>query len=97
MKLTILARSKDEFGVVLNSEVQHKTQQSIFKVTVSDGDLHDLTEARVDKEHLIEFAFNFLIEREPASAIQSQFNISVISTFFPDFPEAVKQWVDENT
>ena len=64
---------------------------------MTDADLHELTKTRVDKEHLIEFAFQFLVDHEPISAIQNRFNIAVISTYFPEFPAAVKQWVAENT
>ena len=49
MKLTIIARSRDDFGVIVNSEELHKTKQSIFKVNVTDADLHELTESRVDE------------------------------------------------
>jgi hypothetical protein len=97
MKLTIVARSHDDFGVILITKHQHKSDQKIFSVTVTDADLHELTETRVDKEHLIEFAFQFLVDHEPISAIQSRFNIAVISTYFPEFPAVVKQWVAENT
>ena len=96
MKLTITARSRDDFGVIVNSEESHKTKQSIFKVNVTDADLHQLTENRVDKDHLIEFAFIFLLEREPIDTIQFAFNMKTISHYFPEFPEAVKRWVDEN-
>ena len=96
MKLTITARSRDHFDVIVNSEELHKTKQSIFKVTITDADLHQLTESRVDKDHLIEFAFTFLLEREPVEAIQSAFNMKTISHYFPEFPEAVNSWVDEN-
>lgn len=97
MKLTIIARSRDDFDVILNSEELHKTKQSIFKVSITDADLHQLTESRVDKDHLIEFAFTFLLEREPVNAIQFAFNMETISHSFPEFPKAVKSWVDENT
>ena len=97
MKLTITARSRDDFDVIVNSEELHKTKQSIFKVNITNADLHELTENRVDKDHLIEFAFIFLLEREPVYAIQSAFNIKIISHYFPEFPKAVKSWVDENT
>ena len=97
MKLTITARSRDDFDVIVNSEELHKTKQSIFKVNITNADLHELTENRVDKDHLIEFAFIFLLEREPVDAIQSVFNIKIISHYFPEFPKAVKSWVDENT
>ena len=80
----------------MNSEELHKTKHSIFKVNVTNADLHELTESRVDKDHLIEFAFTFLLEREPGDAIQSSFNMKTISHYFPEFPEAVNSWVDEN-
>ena len=44
MKLTIIARGGDDFGVIVNSEELHKTKQSIFKVNVTDADIHELTE-----------------------------------------------------
>ena len=40
MKLTITALSPDYFGVTVNSQELHKTKQSIFKVNMSDADLH---------------------------------------------------------
>lgn len=97
LKLTIIARSRDDFGVILTAKHQHKSDQKIFSVTVTDADLHDLTETSVDKEHLIEFAFQFLVDHEPVSAIQGKFDISIIATYFPEFPAAVKHWVAENT
>ena len=96
MKLTIVARSRDDFDVIVNNEELHKTKQSIFGVNITDANLHELTKSRVDKDHLVEFAFIFLLEREPVDAIQSTFNIKTISHYFPEFPEAVKGWVDEN-
>lgn len=96
MKLTIIARSNDDFGVIVNSEEIHKTTQSIFKINISDADLHELTNSRVDKEHLVKFAFQFLLERETVDDIQSAFNIKTISHYFPEFPEQAKIWVNNN-
>ena len=87
MKLTITARSRDHFDVIVNSEELHKTKQSIFKVNITNADLHELTENRVDKDHLIAFAFIFLLEREPVDAIQSAFNMKTISHIFLNFPK----------
>jgi len=58
------------FDVIVNSEELHKTKQSIFKVNITDADIHKLTESRVDKNHLIKLAFAFLLERGPLDAIQ---------------------------
>ena len=96
MKLTITARSRDDFDVIVNSEELHKTKQSIFKVNITDADLLELTKSRIDKDHLIEFAFIFLLEREHVDTILSAFNMKTISHYFPEFPEAVTSWVDEN-
>ena len=96
MKHTITARSRNNFDVIVNSEELHKSEQSIFKVNITNAKLHELTENRVDKNHLIELAFIFLLEHEPVNAIQSAFNIRTISHYFPEFPKAVKSWVDEN-
>ena len=95
MTLTITALSPDYFGVTVNSQELHKTKQSIFKVNMSDADLHQLTESRVDKDHLIEFAYIFLLDHELVGAIQSAVNIQTISHYFPEFPETVKSWIDE--
>ena len=96
MKLTIAARSRDDFDVTVTSEKLYNTKQSIFKVNMTDADLNELTKNRVDKDHLIEFAFIFLLEREPVDAIQFAFNMKTISHYFPEFPKAVKSWIDEN-
>ena len=96
MNLKITAQSHDDFGIIVNSEELHKTKQSIFKVNITDADLHELTESRVDKDHLIKFASIFLLECEPVDAIQSAFNMKTISHYFPKFPEALKRWIDEN-
>ena len=96
MKLTITARSRDDFDVIVNSEELHKTKQSIFKVNITNADLHGLTESHVDKDHLFKFTFIFLLEREPVDTTQSAFNMKTISYYFPELPKAVKSWVDEN-
>ena len=96
MRLKITARNRYDFDVFVNSEELHKTKQSIFKVNITDANLHELTESCVDRDHLIEFAFIFLLEREPVDTIQSAFNMKIISHYFPEFPKAVKSWVDEN-
>ena len=90
MKLTITALSRDDFDVIVDSEELHKTKQSIFKVNITDADLHELTESRVDKDHLIEFAFIFLLEHEPVDTTQSAFNMKTIGHSGLDRPKTEK-------
>lgn len=60
---------------------------------MTDADLSELTEKRIDKNPLIKFAFEFLIDYESISSFQGIFNIAFISECFPEFPNPVKQWV----
>ena len=63
-------------------------------VTVTDQSLTDLTENNVTKTQLLEFSFNFLLDREPNTSILSSFNINVISRYFSDYRDEVRQWCD---
>lgn len=47
--------------------------------------------AGASAERLIEASFAFLLEREPASAILSRFELSVIERYFPDYPRAIRE------
>ena len=96
MRMTILTRGPDDFGVVLNLEEQHRTKQWIYNVTVSDDDLERLADNRVDKENLTEFAINFLLERESPAEIMTSFTIMTIADYFPEFVDTARQWVDDN-
>jgi hypothetical protein len=49
MKLTITTPSRNDFGVIVNSEELYKTKQLIFTVNTTDSDLHELTKSRVDE------------------------------------------------
>lgn len=56
-------------------------------VTVSDADADRLAAARgeADVERLVFETFEFLLEREPASAIRPAFDVRVVSDYFPEF------------
>jgi hypothetical protein len=43
--------------------------------------------------HLHEASFEFLLEREPASSILSQFALPVIERYFPEYPRVIAQMV----
>jgi len=70
----------------------------VFQVTVSQGSgqtshrvamTHDvyerLTGARCPPEELVRRSFEFLLEREPKESILSEFDITVISRYFPSY------------
>jgi len=65
-------------------------------VTVSDQSLNDLTDKKVTKTQLLEFSFNFLLDREPNTSILSSFDINVISRYFSDYRDEVRRWCNED-
>jgi hypothetical protein len=42
-----------------------------------------------DPEDLVRESFAFLLEREPASSILTEFELPVIARYFPDYPEEI--------
>ena len=80
-----------------------KLTENVFKVTVSGSvatqhevtvtDLahHHLTSGRTTKEELLDFSFKFLLDREPNTSILSQFGLTVISKYFPEYESELLQ------
>ena len=64
-----------------------------YQVTLSWADYDLWSRGRVPPEKVVHAAFEFLLEREPASAILRKFDCSVIRRYFPkvdtDLPNRV--------
>ena len=54
-------------------------------VSVTDQMLLNLTNNKTSKEKLLNFSFNFLLERESNTSILSSFDLTVISKYFPEY------------
>ena len=91
MSVSIKKLSDDVFEVTVA-----KTSTTTHTVTVTDQSLSDLTDNTVTKTQLLEFPFNFLLDREPNTSILSSFNINVISRYFSDYKDEVRRWCDES-
>jgi hypothetical protein len=66
-------------------EVIEGTSRTIHEVTLSEKDYQKLTKEKCTPRQCIQAAFEFLLAREDKEAILSEFDISVISKFFPEF------------
>ncbi|MEQ9483480.1 hypothetical protein [Coleofasciculus sp. F4-SAH-05] len=55
-----------------------------YDVTLSQSDYNQWSQGKVSPEQLVEAAFEFLLEREPASSIMSKFDCAVIRRYFPE-------------
>jgi hypothetical protein len=45
----------------------------------------------VAAERLIEASFEYLLEREPKESILRRFDLPVIESYFPGYPEAIRR------
>ena len=91
MSVSIKRRTDDVFQVTVADSMT-----TTHEVTVNDQSLTDLTDDKVTKEQLLEFSFNFLLDREPNTSILSKFDINVISKYFSDYRDEVKRWCNES-
>ena len=87
MELLITGLSKDKFEITVNDD-----QITKHVVSVTDQMLFNLTKNKISKEELLNFSFNFLLEREPNTSILSKFDIIVISKYFPEYISKVKNY-----
>jgi hypothetical protein len=76
---------------------------AVYRVVVTQGrnkTTHDVTVTPEDieryapgstPERLLEASFEFLLEREPASSILSQFALPVIERYFPEYRRVIRE------
>lgn len=55
-----------------------------YNVTLSFQDYDHWSKGAIPPSKVVEKAFKFLLEREPANAIMSKFDCSVIRRYFPE-------------
>ena len=87
MELLITELSKDKFEITVKAD-----QLTKHVVSVTDQMLLNLTKNKISKEELLNFSFNFLLEREPNTSILSTFDIIVISKYFPEYISKVENY-----
>ena len=87
MELLITELSKDKFEITVKAD-----QLTKHFVSVTDQMLLNLTNNKISKEELLNFSFNFLLEREPNTSILSKFDIIVISKYFPEYISKVENY-----
>jgi len=91
MTILIKELSGEEFQVTVNEK--NPTSHTV----ILTDDIHQgLTNGEVSKKELIEFSFKFLLEKESNTSILSSFELSVISSYFPEYIKTVKEWCTKN-
>lgn len=73
--------------------IREAAGETHHNVTMSRTDYDRLTNGTCQAERCIEAAFRFLLDHEPKEAIQSRFDVSVISHYFPDFEAKLAKYI----
>lgn len=85
--MQITSMAPDTFGV----EVTEGSRTTGHRVVVPQDFLQDLFPTGADPEEVVRESFAFLLEREPATSILSEFSLTDITRYFPDYPEELRR------
>jgi predicted PolB exonuclease-like 3'-5' exonuclease len=61
------------------------------RVTMHPDYMQQLTHGKMNDEALIKNSFEFLLEHEDNTSILSNFDLSVIARYFPDYERVIKR------
>lgn len=64
-------------------------RRSRYAVGLSKDYYEKLTDEEATPDKLVEESFTFLLDREPAGAIMTEFDLSDIPTYFPEYEEEI--------
>ncbi|MFA9462034.1 hypothetical protein [Thiohalorhabdus methylotrophus] len=87
-----VSRLGDGDPMELEVTVQEGGGQSRHRVTFSSEQQRRICGGK-EPEACVEAAFRFLLDREPKEAILSNFDVSVISKYFPDFEQKIGSYL----
>tara|TARA_B100000941_G_scaffold230837_1_gene173249 strand:+ start:55 stop:333 length:279 start_codon:yes stop_codon:yes gene_type:complete len=90
MKVQIDQINKDLFKVSITDNID-----TCHLVTLKDEIFQKLTQKKITKEKLINLSFEFLLKKEKNTQILREFELQVISEYFPDYIENIKSWCSQ--
>ncbi len=76
------------FKVVVASPDGSKTEHSVH---ISRSYFEELTNGAASVETVIIQSFHFLLEREPKESILAEFDLPVISRYFPEYEATIQK------
>ena len=86
MSIFIKELSDNKFEIIVNKKLITK-----HTVILTD-EYHDiLTKKKISKKKLLEYSFQFLLDREPNTSILSSFKLNIISKYFPEYESEIKK------
>ena len=86
MSIFIKALLDNKFEITINKKLITK-----HTVILTDEYHDSLTKKKISKKKLLEYSFNFLLDRESNTAILSFFELETISKYFPEYEHEIKK------
>ena len=86
MNIFIKALLDNKFEITINKKLITK-----HTVILTDEYHDSLTKKKISKKKLLEYSFNFLLDRESNTAILSFFELETISKYFPEYEHEIKK------
>ena len=77
------------YEVIVEGDVETR-----HRVSMSQEYYRELCGATITHEFVLITAFNFLLEREPNTAILAEFDVQDINRYFPEFEDEIKSRLD---
>ncbi len=90
MKFHIDQINKDLFKVSIKDNIE-----TCHHVTLKDEIFQKLAQKKITKKKLINLSFEFLLKKEKNTQILREFQLQVISEYFPDYTEYIKSWCSQ--
>ncbi len=69
--------------------------ESRHRVTMARAVCEQLSQGRHSPPACIDAAFRFLLDREPKESILGRFDVTTISSYFPEFEDALPGYLDQ--
>ncbi|MGH9168119.1 MAG: hypothetical protein ACRD02_09875 [Acidimicrobiia bacterium] len=78
-------------GNTFTVRVTEESSETEHRVTVSGSDLQRLGAGYGSPEEFLRACFEFLLAREPKESILREFDVAVISRYFPEFESEIRR------
>ena len=91
MSIFIKELPDNKFEISVNKKLITK-----HTVLLTDEYYDILTKKKVSKKKLLEYSFHFLLDRESNSSILSFFELNIISKYFPEYEDEMKNICTKN-
>ena len=88
--IAILEEQETSSGWSFGVKIESEGTSTEHVVTVDREHWKELTGGKEKPQNLVKRSFDFLLMRESKESIMREFNLRVISTYFPEYEEKIK-------